>query len=124
MAPTFQGLITLVPVSSIEEARQYYTSVLGFEIIDGSARHTVLSLSPTITIQLELSVPKDYTKSKVNIRLNGKDGIDDYCSQLKSNGALVMEPVSKLNWGMKHFKVHDLDANTIIYSQEAIIYQG
>lgn len=119
-------IIPHLPVSSLEKARDTFIA-LGFSFDSGSSKHSILSLSPTLSIQLNQSsdIPKAVY---LTIELSGKQGIDIYRQKLQShlNSSLnvTMGELEQVGWGKLRFSVTVEDGHTLHYTQEKQIYQG
>lgn len=119
-------IISHLPVLSLEKARDTFIA-LGFSFDSGSSKHSILSLSPTLSIQLNQSsdIPKAVY---LTIELSGKQGIDIYRQKLQShlNSSLnvTMGELEQVGWGKLRFSVTVEDGHTLHYTQEKQIYQG
>ncbi|KAG8164293.1 hypothetical protein KVR01_006211 [Diaporthe batatas] len=132
MAPNFTIIKPSLPVSSIPEALEYYTSRLGFRLAgrDGD-NHCWVQLvgddsisrsDAAVNIYLRRrgfpDVVNDVQFGKVYIRLEGDDDeLEKLRDTLKENKARIKGDIETKPWGLRDLTVVDPDGNIIIFNQ-------
>ncbi|KAM3416228.1 hypothetical protein BST61_g7834 [Cercospora zeina] len=131
MPPTFTKIHPSLPVTSIPDSIEFYTTKLGFRI-SGRDRddHTWLRLggedaekyNMPVNIYLRRrgfpNIPNDVEFGKVHIRVSGEDDeLEKLFETFVANGVKVLEEVKAMPWGLKHFAVTDLDGNILNFDQ-------
>ncbi|KAK7747841.1 hypothetical protein SLS53_001090 [Cytospora paraplurivora] len=124
MAPTYVKIQPSLPVSSIQDAIDYYTGRLGFRLAGrDSDDHCWIQLvndesvskwDAPVNIYLRRrgfpDIPEDVQFGKVYIRLEGdEDELEKLAEKLKTNKANVVGDIVTKPWGLKDLTVEDPD---------------
>ncbi|POS73031.1 hypothetical protein DHEL01_v208572 [Diaporthe helianthi] len=132
MAPQFTTIQPSLPVSSIPEAVEYYTTRLGFRLagrdgdnhcwvqLVGDASISIWDAAVNIYLRRRgfPDVENDVQFGKVYIRLDGDDDeLEKLRDTLKENKAKIMGDVQTKPWGLRDLTVVDPDGNVIIFTQ-------
>ncbi|KAF2097240.1 hypothetical protein NA57DRAFT_77493 [Rhizodiscina lignyota] len=132
MAPKYTKIIPSLPVSSVPEAINFYTNVLGFRVA-GRDRddHTWLQLASEesenkydVAVNVYLrrrgfpDLQDDAHFGKIYVRLGEGEGeLESLLESVRSKGATIRNEITTKPWGLKDFTITDLDGNQINFSQ-------
>lgn len=138
MAPNYIKIQPSLPVSSIQDAIDYYTGSLGFRLA-GRDRddhcwvqlvndESVSKWDAPVNIYLRRrgfpNIPNDVQFGKVYIRIDGDDDeLEKLAEKFKANKAKVLGDVETKPWGLRDLTVEDLDSNVIIFNQKVKGYE-
>ena len=115
-APRFCAAATLFVVSDVPKAVAHYRDVLGFKVgftygdpvfYGGVERDDV-----TIHFQAAHKTQRRPGQSAVNIFVTEVDALYD---ELKSRGAMILQPPGDRPYGMRDFDVDDPDGNRLTF---------
>jgi len=104
-----------LPVADVERAQHYYRDTLGFEIgwLEPSKEIGAVSRGNVAIFFRRREPPFEPAVHWVFA-----DDVDATCSELKSLGANIVDPLEKKPWGLRQFTVEDPDGNRFYFHHD------
>ena len=97
-----------LPVADVERAQRYYREVLGFKInwLDASKEIGAVSRAPAVIFFRKKQPPFEPAAHWIFA-----GNLDATYEEMKSFGAMVIDPLERKPWGLRQFTIADLDGN-------------
>ena len=118
-APPVMSLRLELFVDDISESVEFYTTILGFEALEGSAGYAPVKNGAVILgLGMAKSLPKShYFNPQIQAERRGLgteivlevEDIDQYFAKVTKSGYPILTPLKKRPWGMTDFRVTDPD---------------
>lgn len=124
---SFARIVPHLPVTSIEVSRETFDK-LGFTLDSGSAKHSIMSLSPALSVQLNQSSASAQMPVTLSLEMAGKQGIEalriSLCEKMRGREAVQVGEMQQVGWGKQKFIVTVEDGHQLAFTQEKQVYQG
>lgn len=111
----------MLKVADIGKALAYYKDVLGFEESFRAANYVGVKLG---NVELHLAEQLEPIDTEYGKPIGGGtvyifcDAVDHYYSEIRNRGALVVFGPKDWPYGMRDFRVRDIDGNHISFGSE------
>lgn len=118
MLNQFPQAVPEIPVTNVEEAADYYVTVLGFSFDWGNDRDGIGGISQGDCRMFLTNAPfraEHGPKSPVIVWLNlsSKQEVDELFERWTATGAKILEPVEDKPWNLREFRIADPDGNQL-----------
>ena len=116
-----KSIAPVLKVANIGKALAYYNDVLGFEESFRAGNYAGVRLE---SVELHLSEQVEPVDTEYAKPIGGStvyifcDDVDHYYSEIRNRGALVMFAPKNWPYGMRDFRVRDIDGNHISFGSE------
>ena len=116
-----KSVAPVLKVADIGKALAYYKDVLGFEESFRVANYAGVRLG---SVELHLAEQVEPPETEYAKPIGGStvyifcDAVDHYYSEIQNRGALVMFGPKNWPYGMRDFRVRDVDGNHISFGSE------
>jgi predicted enzyme related to lactoylglutathione lyase len=103
-----------LPVTNVERAQQHYRNALGFEIgwLYSGEIGAVSRGNATVFFR---RTPPPFEPA---VHWGFAEDIDATYCELKSLGAIIVEPLENKPWGLRQFTVEDIDGNRFYFHHD------
>ena len=110
--------IPIITVSSVDEAKLFYTDALGFRV-DFDAGEVVGLLHGDVMIYLISDASANRRQEAGTANLNFMvDEVDDLFEQCRAAGAEVLVEPGDRSYGQRDFAIRDHDGNVLVFGCE------
>src|SRR5262245_25799556 len=118
MMTQFPQAVPEIPVSNVDQAAEYYVSVLGFSFDWGNDDGGIGGISQGdcrmfLTNASFRAVHGPNNPVIVWLNLNNKQEVDELFERWKNTGAKIIEAVEDKTWKLREFGVADLGCNQL-----------
>lgn len=115
----FSHASTIFPSSDIQQSIAFYTQKLGFTLNfewGDPVSYAVLK-KEEVGLHLSLSDPGASHQASGNRLYIFVYDVETLYTEFKARGVEILEPLTKHEYGMKDFSIHDPDKNLLIFGQ-------
>jgi catechol 2,3-dioxygenase-like lactoylglutathione lyase family enzyme len=111
----FEALHPIIGTRDIEEAIEFYTTRLGFELTfrDGSTptNYAGLRRGP-VELHMQFQYPHEMSTIRLRFRVSGPDAL---LAEYKSTNVEIANDIKDTPWGTREFALYDLDRNALTF---------
>jgi catechol 2,3-dioxygenase-like lactoylglutathione lyase family enzyme len=119
--PKFRALMPVLRVSDVARAIEFYTGILGFEVLwnttDDGGGAVCLLRSGTIELMLATGSHLGGTPTFTGTFYFQTSGVAEFYEQIKDRVEIVW-PLEVMDYGTREFGIHDPDGYTLAFSED------
>lgn len=104
-----------LPVEDVERAQEYYRDILGFEIGWLYPGKEMGAVSRGDVVIFFRRTKEPFAPA---VHWVFADDVDESYSELKASGAKIVEPLEQKPWGLRQFRVDDLNGNRFYFHHD------
>ncbi len=113
----FGRIAATLPVTDMDRARDFYTSVLGFTKVFENGNPVGFMILKRDAGELHLTLQRNHKATDFNVAHLMVDDVDALHARCKQNGARIIKGLKDQDYGLRAFVFEDPDGNRIDVGQ-------
>ena len=111
---SIKRVVPNITTDRVEESRDFYVSLLGFQVVDGYGLDSHAGVAQQSTAQLSLvrGEVADVAPQRVTLSIEVPD-VDEIHAKAISHGHQIVYPLTDEPWGVRRFHVADPNGVTV-----------